>query len=92
MPRRRAPVDEWDSPDGILPRKAKAGEGGAVVEIIIVYAPLLKMPVYTHNQSGFKATLADFDKAPLVVPISMLKEHVNSDVKVTPMEDNSDLI
>ena len=89
---RLVPVDECDSPDGILPRKAKAGEGSAVVEIITVYAPSLKMPVYTHDQSGFKATLADFDKATLVVPISMLKEHVKSDVRVTPVEDNSDLM
>ena len=81
------PVDECDSPDSILPRKAKAEEGSAVVEIITVYAPSLKMPVSTHDQSGYKATLADFDKATLVVPISMLKEHVTSDVRVTPVEE-----
>ena len=69
---RIVPIDECDRPDGILPRKAKAGEGSAVVEIITVYAPSLKMLCYTHEQSCLKATLAHFDKARLVVPMSML--------------------
>ena len=88
--------NEYDSPDGILPKRARAGEGSAVVEIITVCAPALKIPGYTQPMNDKEgatvssATLANFEKAQLVVPISMLKEHVDSDVRVTPVEDECD--
>jgi hypothetical protein len=71
----------------ILPKSAKAGEESAVVDLITVYAPALKIPDYTNKQPSLKATRVSFNKVQLVVLVSMLKEPVEYDVRVTVVED-----
>ena len=58
-----------------------------------MYSPALKVPGYKHQQTVLPATLYLFDKAQLVLPIFMLKEHVESDnVRATPLDHNSNQI
>ena len=59
-----------------------------MIEITKVYSPGLKLPNYIHGPTSSQATLAHFENCCVVVPMHMLKEHVESDeVRSTPVEE-----
>jgi hypothetical protein len=81
---------QCNSPNDILPKSVRAGEGSVIVEIIEVYSPGLKIPRYKHKLSQSQASLKHFNGYKLVVPVNMLKEHIESDkIRSTPIEDSN---
>eukprot|EP00956_Cyclotella_meneghiniana_P003609 scaffold4428_cov57-Cyclotella_meneghiniana.AAC.1 len=72
-------AEHCESPDGIAQAKVRAGRGMAAVQLETVYSPALEIPYYRKNGSPEKPTLADFGTTQLVLPIQMLKEHVQSE-------------
>ena len=78
-----------DSPHGITPARAIAPTGSVVVRVERVTASHLIVP-RMKNSKDERATLGDFGEPPfrVVLPISMLREHVESDdIRVTTPEE-----
>ena len=76
---------ECDNPQGVTPRKVKAGRGCVVVEFDSIWSPLLKLPDY-KVASGDAAALMQFEKRRAVVPLRMLREFVEgATVRATPV-------
>jgi hypothetical protein len=72
-----------ESPNGVTPKSVNPGKNHAVVDIEKIYSPSMKMPRY--KKDGTSATINDFQGSVVVVPITMLKEHVASDaIRATP--------
>ena len=69
----------------------RPGDGSHVVEINTIYSSAFIVPGYAKEQSMDSVSLGDFGKTRLVVPISMLKEHVDSpNIRPTPVEGSSE--
>jgi hypothetical protein len=82
-------VAECESPDNITPRLTRAGNGTVAIKIVEIYSPGFKVPAYTYQPPDCQespATLVHFKEGCcIVVPIRMLKHHVNSNqVRSTP--------
>jgi hypothetical protein len=72
------------SPDGILPTNVKPGAKHVVVRIETVYSPSMKVPRYKMSNGGV-VTIGAFRNCNVVLPVTMLKEHVESDaIRSTP--------
>ncbi|KAL7546679.1 hypothetical protein ACHAWF_010011 [Thalassiosira exigua] len=69
-------------------KQLRAGKRSYIVEIEKTYSPALVLPGYHRDDSGDVLTLADVPRGHrIVVPISMIKEHVHSDaIRPTPIE------
>jgi len=67
------------SPDGILPKKARCGKGYVTVKIETVYSPALQLTRYRIEATGSRAALEDVGDCHIIIPLKMLKEHVDSD-------------
>eukprot|EP00956_Cyclotella_meneghiniana_P022745 scaffold43394_cov22-Cyclotella_meneghiniana.AAC.1 len=79
-----------ESPEGIVQTKVRAGKGMAAVQLETVYSPSLEIPHYCKLGKADKPTLADFTSGRLVVPIQMLKEHVESEaIRAYPSHANA---
>ena len=68
---------ECESPLGVTPRVAIAGNGCVVIELDEIHSSGLILPHYKHESKD--ATLSLFKHARAVVPVGMLRKHVNSD-------------
>ena len=66
------------SPDGIVQKKVRAGSGIVAIQLTYVYSPGLKLPHYERQGRG-APILADFSNGRVVVPVQMLKDHVQSE-------------
>ena len=64
---------EAESPSGVTPDLAKAGDGCVVVQFDRILSPGLKLPRYKHD--GESATLSHFQGARAVVPVRMLRTY-----------------
>jgi hypothetical protein len=67
-----------DSLPGITQKKVRAGQGMVTIKLEKVYSPSLQIPYYTRSGAREKPTLAEFGLGKIVVPVQMLKDHVNS--------------
>jgi hypothetical protein len=67
-----------DSPSGIVQKKVRAGQRMVTVKLEKVFSPSLQISYYTKRGAGETPMLADFGLGKIVVPIQMLKEHINS--------------
>ncbi|KAL7532711.1 hypothetical protein ACHAXR_004793, partial [Thalassiosira sp. AJA248-18] len=65
------------SPEGIDPPTYKRGQTNAAIEIETIYSPSFIVPRYKVRATGQDATLADFGKAIILVPLTMLREHTD---------------
>ena len=75
------------SPDGIVQKKVRAGSGMVAIQLTHVYSPGLKLPHYQKQGSG-APILADFLNGKVVVPVQMLKDHVQSEaIRAYPTDD-----
>ncbi|EJK48190.1 hypothetical protein THAOC_33036 [Thalassiosira oceanica] len=73
------------SPEGLEPSRYTAGAKSVVVEIDEIYSPSFHVPHYTIASTNEKATLDDVGCNCIVIPCSMLRPHVPSDlVQATP--------
>ena len=80
-------IDTCQSPEGIVQKKVKAGNGMVAIQLTKIYSPGLKLPHYKKEGSLSPLTLADFGNGQVVVPVQMLKEHVASaSVRVYPID------
>ena len=69
----------------------RPGDGSYVIEVQIIYSSAFIIPGYVKDNSNDAVTLGDLGKTQFVVPITMLKEHVNSsEIRSTPVQDNSE--
>jgi hypothetical protein len=68
-----------ESPEGIVQSKVRAGAGMVAVQLDTIYSPSLQIPHYRKIDKNAKPTLADFGNGMLILPIQMLKEHIESD-------------
>jgi hypothetical protein len=75
-----------ESPDGVTPASVKPGGNHAVVNIETVYAPSMKVPRYKMSGGG-AVTIGAFKYCNVVLPVTMLKEHIESDAIRTTPED-----
>jgi hypothetical protein len=76
-------AEPCDSPDGVTPTSVTPGKKHSVVVIEEIYSPSMKIPRY--KKGGTSATIIDFKDRAVVVPVTMLKEHVASDsIRATP--------
>jgi hypothetical protein len=66
------------SPPGITQKKVRAGQGMVTIKLEKVYSPSLQIPYYTRSGAREKPMLAEFGLGKIVVPVQMLKDHVNS--------------
>ena len=61
-----------NSPDGILPKKARRGDGCVTVKIQTVYYLALRVPRYRVKETNEHATLKDLSGCHAIVPLKML--------------------
>jgi len=74
-------VDEvCTSPHGISPRTVTRGNGFVTVKINTVYSNALYLPKYKVESTGKKATLQYFQNSNVVIPLTMVKQHVASNM------------
>ena len=61
-------------------KQMRAGEGSCVIALGKIYSPALIVPSYMWAETKTPVTLEEFpDQAEILVPISMIKEHVAMD-------------
>ena len=78
-------LNNFVSPSGISPKAYRQGQNNVAVEIETIHSPLFRIPKYKSISTGQDATLADVGKAVILVPLTMLREHVNSpSIRDTP--------
>ena len=78
------------SPDGIVQKEVRAGNGMVAIQLEQIYSPGLKLPHYRKEGCTASPTLADFGTGRVVVPVQMLKEHVTSDlIRAYPTTDEN---
>mmetsp|Transcript_29129 Transcript_29129/g.49666 ORF Transcript_29129/g.49666 Transcript_29129/m.49666 type:complete len:1097 (+) Transcript_29129:786-4076(+) len=88
-------IDRCESPDNVSPRFTKAGNGTVAIKITKIYSTGFKIPEYNYQEEPGSqvspATLSHFKEGcHIVVPVYMLKQHVNSDhVRSTPADSSS---
>ncbi|KAL7493375.1 hypothetical protein ACHAWT_002406, partial [Skeletonema menzelii] len=90
-------VDRCQSPDDVAPKVAKAGKETVAIKLVKIYSTGFKIPKYEYKPSDSQvlpATLSCFGEGSLiVVPVHMLKHHVDSDhVRSTPAERSHPLL
>ena len=82
-------------PEGIVYEKKgkkhrypQPGTGNFALKIDKLYSPGLIVPGYKKEQSGGVVTLKDLEQNHIIVPISMIKEHVKSHpIRATPIDN-----
>jgi hypothetical protein len=67
-------------PDGLSQKKVRAGAGMVTVQLDTVYSPSLEVPHYRKLHDKSKPTLGEFGIGQIVLPVQMLKDHVDSDI------------
>ena len=79
-----------DSPEGISQSRVKVGPGMVTVMLETIYSPSLEVPHYRKTDKKGKPTLGEFGLRQIVLPIQMLKDHVEVDsVRVYQSDDRS---
>ena len=70
----------FESPDGITPRRVKQNAHSRVVKVTSVMSPSLVVPGFKKANKKGKVCLRDFGAPPflIVLPLKMLKHHVDS--------------
>ncbi len=85
-------IDRCESPDNVTPRYARAGNATVAIKIVKIYSTGFKIPAYNYrnpdSSQASPATLSHFKEGcHIVVPVHMLKQHINSDhVRSTPTD------
>ena len=78
-------LTEVASPSGIKPTRYKTGKTTVAVEIESILLQSFFVPRYEVAATGAKATLATIGKPVTVFPLSMLREHTDSNlIRITP--------
>jgi len=85
--------EEWMAPHNCRPAKLSVTSGRCLVTITDVLAPKLVVPKL-KSSSGERMTLGDFGVPPfqVVIPIGMMKPHIDSDsIRITNVSDHTNI-